>query len=108
MAGQPLITDEAHARAREAYGEPHLNEAGEVVEVVLRLIEDTMPQAGTEQDAEEAVEEQRFEELVLNLLILIEFLYYKIGTGQAQHPKEGVEAQGTNADGRIPSNHVFN
>ena len=105
MAGQSLIADEAHTRGGEAYGEPHLKEAGEVVEVVLGLIEDAVTQAGTEQDAEEAVEEEGLEELGLYLLVLIELLHYEIAACQAQHPKQGVEAQGANANGGIPSNH---
>ena len=105
MACQALIADEAHTRGGEAYGEPHLDEAGEVVEVVLGLVEDAVAQTGTEQDAEEAVEEEGLEELGLYLLILVELLHYEIAACQAQHPKQGVEAQGTNANGGIPGNH---
>ena len=105
MAGESLIADEANARGSETDGKPHLDEAGKVMEIIGGLVEDAMPQTGTKQDAEETIEEQGLEEFVLYLLVLIEFLHYEVGACQAQHPKEGVEAQGANADGGIPSNH---
>lgn len=107
MACQALITYKAHARTREADRQEHLDEAGEIGQIVGRLIEQAVAQARTDEDAEKAVEEQGFEQLFLNLLILVKFLHYEIGSRESYHPKEGVESYRTNAKRGIPSNHVL-
>ena len=57
MAGQSLVSDEAHSRTGKSDGQQHLEESGEIGKVILRLIEDAVSQSGTRKNAEEAVEE---------------------------------------------------
>jgi len=108
MAGQSLITAKAHARIREADRQEHLDETRKIGQIVGWFVEQAVTQARTDEDAEEAVEEQRLKLLFLYLLIPVEFLYYEVGSCKSYHPEEGVEAYRTNAKGGIPSNHVYN
>ena len=107
MAGKALVADEAYAGAGEADGQQHLDEAGEIVEVVLRLVEEAVAYAGSRKDADEAVEEEGLEEGVLDLLLFIEALHEEVGACEAYHPEQCIETYRAYADGGIPGNHVF-
>ena len=105
MAGKTLIADETDTSTREADRQQHLDEAGEIVQVILRLVEEAVAYAGSRKDADEAVEEEGLEELVLDLLLLIETLHEEVGACEAYHPKQCIETYRAYADGGIPGNH---
>lgn len=107
MASQPLITDKAYARIREADRQEHLDEMGKTGQIIGWFVEQAVTQARTDEDAEEAIKEQRLKLLFLYLLIPVEFLYYEVGSCESYHPKEGVETYRTNAKRGIPGYHVL-
>jgi len=86
------------AVGQEVDGQQHLHEALERRQEVVGLVEDAVAQSGTDEDAEEAVEEQRVEQLVLDFLLLVEFPYHEIGNNQTEEPAQGVPAEGVRAD----------
>ena len=94
MTGQSLIACEMPtAIGGEMDGQQHLYHMSEGAEVVVGLIEQTMPQTGTCKDTYEAIEEQRFEELHLNALLLIEFSNDKVGQEEADEPAQTIPTE---------------
>ena len=101
VAGQSLVAGELPlpcVGVGEVYGQQHLYEAAHGGEVVLGLVEDAVPQSGTDEDAEEAVDEQGIELLVRNLLILEQFPNYDVGQCQSDEPAQRVPAEGERAE----------
>ena len=75
MAGQPGIAGEDPPVGCLAHGEHHLQGMGEEV---VRFVEQAVAQAGTHQDAHEAVEEERVEQFVGDVLLPVEALHQEI------------------------------
>ena len=69
-------------------GQQHLEEALERRQEIVGLVEDAVAQAGANQDAEEAVDEEGVEVFVLNLLLLVEAAYDEEGDGQTDEPAQ--------------------
>jgi len=80
-------------------GQQHLEEPLERGEIIVGLVEETMPQTGTDQDAEEAVEQEGVEELVLDLLLLVQTAHDEVGDDYTDEPAQGVPAEGHGANG---------
>ena len=74
-------------------GQQHLDEALERREEVVGLVEDAMAQTGADKDAEEAVDEQRVEQLVLDFLLLVQPLDNEVSQCQADEPAQRVPAE---------------
>ena len=87
----------------------HLYDALPRGEEVIGLIEDTMSQTGTYQDAHEAIDEQGFKFLVGDALLLIQPAHHQIGQCQSDEPHQRVPADAERADAegfkrRVPEN----
>ena len=80
-------------------GQQHLHKALERCQEVVGLVEDAMPQTGAHKDADEAVDEQGVEQLVLYLLFFIQAFHHKVGQQQSDEPAQGVPAEGHRPDG---------
>ena len=63
-----------------------------------------MTQAGTQQDADKAVEEQWVEQFVLDVLFLIKTLDDDVGQCQTYQPAQSIPAERTKTLVRIPDN----
>ena len=92
VAGQPLIAGELPSAAgQELHGENHLPE---VVQVVVGLVEEAVPQPRAYQDAEEAVEEQRVELVVGDAAVAVLLAHDEVGKGQSDDPEQAVVTDG--------------
>ena len=89
VARQTLVAREYPSRGGMAEGENHLQRMGEVE---ARLIEEAVPQAGTDEDAHETVEEEWFEKLTLDALLAVEPLHDEVGEQQSDDPAQRVVA----------------
>ena len=81
------------ALGKKVDGQQHLNKTAAGSEEIVGLIEDAMAQTRTGQDADKAIEEERIELLVADVLLLIQPFHYKIGDGQTEKPAQGVPAE---------------
>ena len=77
----------------DVYGQQHLDEALERREEVVGLVEDAMAQTGADKDAEEAVDEQRVEQLVLDFLLFVQPFDNEVSQCQADEPAQRVPAE---------------
>ena len=92
VAGQPLVARELPSAVRqELHGKDHFPE---VVQVVVGLVEQAVAQAGTDEDTEEAVEEQRFELVVADAPVAVFFLHDEVGKSQADDPQQAIVTDG--------------
>ena len=72
MRRQSLIARKLPAAiGHEVNGQEHLDESLAAGQEVVGLVEDAMTQTGSKQDAQKAVDKQRVEQLVLDLLLLV-------------------------------------
>ena len=84
VTGKPFIAGKLPAAVRqELHGKYHFPE---VIQVIIRLVEQTVPQSRSYQDAEEAVEEQRFECLFVDFPVVVLAVYYYVGKSDTYHP----------------------
>ena len=68
-----------------------------------------MAQTSTYQDAQETVDKEGVEELILDFLLLIKTMYEEVGQGKANEPHETIPANGKRTQTeshqiRIPDN----
>lgn len=92
VRGQPRVARKVPcARSVLPDGQQHFYG---VCEEVARGVEQAVPQTCANQDADEAVEEERVELLVGDALSAVEPLHNEVGGAQAQHPEQRVVAQG--------------
>ena len=84
MRGQTLIAGHVpRAILVDMDRQQHLDKALPRREEVVGLVEDAVAQARTDQNAQEAVDEQRLEQLVLDLLLLVQAPHHEVGQQQA-------------------------
>ena len=84
VTGKPFVAGKLPVAVRqELHGKYHFPE---VIQVIIRLVEQTMPQSRSYQDAEEAVEEQRFECLFVDFPVVVLAVYYYVGKSDTYHP----------------------
>jgi hypothetical protein len=92
VAGKTLVARKRPALTRHiAYGQKHLRR---MRQVVPRLIEKTMPQASTNQDAQETIHKHRFELLFAQLLLAKQTVHQQVNTQQTQTPKQRIPPNG--------------
>ena len=92
VAGQAFVARKLPSAVRqELHGENHLPE---VVQVVVGLVEEAVPQPRAYQDAEEAVEEQRFELVVGDAAVAVLLAHDEVGKGQSDEPEQAVVTDG--------------
>ena len=92
VAGQAFVARKLPSAVRqELHGENHFPE---VVQVVVGLVEQAVAQAGTDEDTEEAVEEQRFELVVADAPVAVFFLHDEVGKSQADDPQQAIVTDG--------------
>ena len=99
VACQSLIAGELpRAVGHEVYWQYHLHHVPAARQEIVRLIEQTVAQARAYQYADEAVDEERIEQLRLYLLLGIQPFYYEICRQQTEQPAQRVPAERETAD----------
>ena len=71
----------------------HLNEMGTRREEIVGLIEQAVAQTGTHQNANEAIDEQRIEQFVLDFLVFIQPFHHEIAAHEAYEPAHAIPSQ---------------
>ena len=89
MAGKSCISYEFPGAVYLLDGEKHLYW---VSEIVFRLIEKAMSKACSNEDTEETIEEERVEQFLFYVTVLVNLLYYKVCGNESNHPAKGVVA----------------
>ena len=108
MACQSLVAGELPPSVgQEMDGQKHLYEPFAAGEEIVRLVEDAVAQACTDENSEETVDEQRVEQLVFYLLFLIQSSDHKVGQRQSDEPAQRVPAKGSEGQRRVPSYKEF-
>ena len=87
MGSQARVAHQFPAFVGLLDGEQHLNR---MREEIARLVEQAMAQARADEDADEAVEEERVELLGRNLLLAVEAIDNEIGQRQSQTPHQRI------------------
>ena len=91
MAGESGIAAEFPvAVGHDFYWQQHLDETVGAAQVIVGLIEEAMAKARTDEDADEAVEEERVELLVRNLLAPVEPSDDEVGKDESHSPHQRV------------------
>ena len=89
VACQTAVTGQDYASLRfETYGKQHLDEMLAAGKVIFGFVEYAVTQTGAYEYAQEAVEEQWLECLLLDTAVLIEFPDNKVCCHQTHHPHE--------------------
>ena len=76
------------------YGQEHLQNMLPTAEEIVGFIEQTVSQTRTDEDAEEAINEQRVEILVFDFLFLIQVFHDKESEAQSEQPAQRIPADG--------------
>jgi hypothetical protein len=78
-------------------GDKHLKEMGSIGQIVARLIKEAMTESRTYEHTNKTIEEERFELLVRNVLLLVESLHNEVGSQKAEAPEQTIpaDAEGT-------------
>ena len=96
VAGKSLVSRPFPASAgQEVYGEYHLPE---MIEVIVGLVEQAVPQPRPDEYAEEAVEEERLELVVAYFLVAVLSAYHEVSQSDAHNPQQAVIADGDAAE----------
>ena len=89
VTGQAAVSHHFYATLRhETYGKQHLDEMLAAGKVIFGFVEYAVTQTGAYEYAQEAVEEQWLECLLLDTAVLIEFPDNKVCGHQTHHPHE--------------------
>ena len=105
MTGKPFVAGKLPSLSWHlTHGQQHLDR---VRQIVAGLVKETMSEARTDKDAEEAVHEHRLELLLAEFLLPVEFVHEQIDTHQTNGPAQRVptnseEAQVKGYDIRVP------
>ena len=94
VARQSAVADKLKsAFGKEAYWQNHFDKALKTSEICVWFVEDAMAETRTYKYAEEAIEEERFELLFVNLLLLVKTVNDGVCKEESDAPKKAVPAQ---------------